>query len=463
MKRKLLAGILATLILAPTQGVTSANAVVFGEEIVDASSSKPWVVSIWWAEDASADGYRICTGSLIAPDVVMTAAHCVLSSGLYWIQASSDTLNGEGDFSEVDSVWKSPRYSSSKLVNDIGLMKLTKPLVSITPIPFAKKNLLSSIDKLKTYELYGWGIDQNGDDPTFLRYAKLNNELTSAKKLWSKYGFNSTTMMAAGKYLRSEGVYAGACNGDSGGPLTARIKGVETLVGITSWGANKCNKRLPSVFTKVAYYESDIAAGVISLRRGAVVSNRALPANITPPYLSGNLTAGSSITCETGTWSENTSRLTFRWTSPWSNSYSNSRTLQIPETYTDTTYTCSVTASNSNGSISLETTATVAGKPMAAGWPRISYSALRVGAIATCSGQGWTGRNVSEATRWFTSPAPSYVESNFIATGTQIEFTPELVAAIGSNRYLHCEVIGSNSGGSTRLTTNVYLLLPFAK
>ncbi|XP_069140846.1 fibrinolytic enzyme, isozyme C-like [Argopecten irradians] len=42
----------------------------------------------------------------------------------------------------------------------------------------------------------------------------------------------------------------GACNGDSGGPLTC--DGV--LVGVTSWGAVGCDTSLPSVYTRITHF-----------------------------------------------------------------------------------------------------------------------------------------------------------------------------------------------------------------
>ncbi|MFM9132834.1 MAG: trypsin-like serine protease, partial [Actinomycetota bacterium] len=65
-----------------------------------------------------------------------------------------------------------------------------------------------------------------------------------------------------GRYIRGEGVYSGACNGDSGGPLF--VKGASlprAVVGVVSYGAVGCNERAPTVFSRVSYYLPTIASG----------------------------------------------------------------------------------------------------------------------------------------------------------------------------------------------------------
>jgi secreted trypsin-like serine protease len=294
--RKLAVPLALTLLLGI--GATPAKAIVFGEEIIDSSVTYPWVASIWYAEPGSEYYYPICTGSLITTDVVMTAAHCLFSSGTYYVQMGSDIIDpvNYSTFYEIDAVWKNPRYSGKTYVNDMGLLRLSVPQTKVAPMPYATKADLKAVNKVKNFEILGWGINQDGEDATYLRYTKVSEQSRAARSLYPAKYYNQNTMIAAGRYINREKVYTGACNGDSGGPLIATIKGVKKVVGITSWGKKGCNTKAPTVFSNVAYYDQDIAKGMATLQRSALVDNRAMPSIISEPSIQAG---GGSLTCNT--------------------------------------------------------------------------------------------------------------------------------------------------------------------
>jgi secreted trypsin-like serine protease len=263
----------ATSSVVAVQDTDQAQAITYGQEIVDASTSKPWVASIWYAEEGEDYLDFICSGSLIEKDVVLTAAHCVDRDGMYAVQLRADTLEDEWLFIYSSAEWSSPRYDRKSIQNDIGLILLQEPVVDFSPVPWASKKLLKRVDKLTKFKLYGWGQDQNKDLASFLRFSTLNSQTKAALKDFTAKQFNQKTTIAAGRYLKNERVYSGACYGDSGGPLTASILGIEILVGITSYGAESCRAKVPSVFTKVPYYEKDIKQGIKVLRARAALAN----------------------------------------------------------------------------------------------------------------------------------------------------------------------------------------------
>lgn len=271
--KKSLGSIAVTILVTATLSLSgqSASAITYGQELIDAKTLKPWVASIWELDPEDGLYAPICSGSLISEDVVLTAAHCLSESKTYTVQIRADTLFQDGELLKVSAIWTSPRYDERRIQNDLGLLLLTTPVTDVEPIKLATKKQTKQVDAATRFTAYGWGLDQNKKLPTFLRYSELREQKKAAQSFYSKRQFNAATTIAAGKYLSRERVYSGACNGDSGGPLVAMIRGVETLVGITSYGARSCRTKAPSVFTKISYYEKDITNGVLSLRARAAL------------------------------------------------------------------------------------------------------------------------------------------------------------------------------------------------
>jgi secreted trypsin-like serine protease len=351
-------GLLAPITFLQPEG---GHAVTYGEEIVDASVSKPWVASIWFAEDIDALLDFTCTGSLISPQIVLTAAHCVSNNGVYYVQLKATTLDGDWTLIQADATWKSPRYDKRSIQNDLGLLYLSEPVFDVAPIPMAAKSRTKTVDGLKNFVIYGWGDDQNGEVADFLRKSDLQQQRRAAEAAFSRKYFNSKTTIAAGKYLEDERVYSGGCSGDSGGPLTALIRGRETLVGITSYGATSCRAKVPTVFTKVPYYERDIRTGISTVTAKAMSVVKAGPTSQIAPSITGTPRMGGTITCNPGLWSADTLKIETRWidTPVWKFSDPYNPRINFTLVRTTSVVTCEVTASNAFGWSTLTASITV--------------------------------------------------------------------------------------------------------
>jgi secreted trypsin-like serine protease len=271
--KKLISGIFFLCIAI--SHISKAQAVTYPSEVENAGTKFSYVAQIWISTDANATSSFLCSGTLIKPDIVLTAAHCARKLAMTevdrtWVALGSDVYNPTDNsyYSNIDSAWWNPRFSSETLANDIGLILLSEP-VDVTearPLQVSTPSVYLAAKSLASFTIYGWGLDQNGDSPAVLQSASLTSQEKAAKTYY-KSQFNPKTMIAAGKWNLDERTYSGGCSGDSGGPLVGTFKGKPILLGVTSYVSSKgCDTGQPTVFARVSYYLSDLTSGEKRLR-----------------------------------------------------------------------------------------------------------------------------------------------------------------------------------------------------
>jgi secreted trypsin-like serine protease len=211
MLRTLTALLCLVLMVAP------AAAIVGEAKPVDPAVA-PHVVMI-----AGAPG--VCSGVAIAPDLVLTAAHCVSKSGSYKIAALDERRRMTAR--AVEKTAAHPQFAPRDDAPDVALVKLAaKPPPKLMPVPFSERRVITVGDH---FIVAGFGLTNQTD-------RKSAGKLRTAT-LMATNKPNSQIINLVDPDTLGEKAGLGVCNGDSGGPVFERRDGKLALVGIISWTA----------------------------------------------------------------------------------------------------------------------------------------------------------------------------------------------------------------------------------
>lgn len=236
-----------------------------------APDSWPWVVFILRRDDE--DSSFSCTGTVVARNVVLTAAHCAedLTTGATHLPASYTVITGRLDLADrstgqvlgVTRVIVDPAFDPAALTSDAALLVLARPTTS-PAIPLATAADDASLARGTLGYLAGWGrtAADSTTHPTMLQSATtvLQSDADCALALGGD--FDAASMRCT--LGPPPGV--ATCHGDSGGPLLVqRADATYVEVGITSWNIPGCPTTSPDAFARVGEVERWVASQLTAL------------------------------------------------------------------------------------------------------------------------------------------------------------------------------------------------------
>lgn len=199
---------------------------------------------------------QFCGGSLVAPDRVLTAAHCVAEKsprGIEVVIGADNLCRGraiDGKRVGVRSITLHPGYDAASRRFDLAILGLKEPITdAVRAVVHPPRHDGGHLTAL------GWGRASDDGAPG-CRLTRVHLELLDPERCQEAIGgaFDAGSMMCAVPRVAGQDT----CIGDSGGPILIGSDVADaSVVGVVSWGFG-CGAQAPGVYAEADRWRGPI-------------------------------------------------------------------------------------------------------------------------------------------------------------------------------------------------------------
>ncbi len=261
MRRRRLLFLLATLglvagLLGPAGQTAQAGPEIVGGQPAD-EGEYPFMAGILHRGVSDRFFAQFCGGSLISPDTVLTAAHCMVGETAATLDVLVGTNHldpGDGVRLPVRRVRVHPAYNGNTNDNDLAILQLGTELPDEIVANMQPNQTALGAPGVDATAI-GWGNTHYPGQPQFPHdLFEVVVPMVSNADCAAAYqsDFIARSMVCAGATGRD------TCQGDSGGPLLVPNGPDWVQVGITSFGQGCGVAGFPGVYSRVSTYAAFI-------------------------------------------------------------------------------------------------------------------------------------------------------------------------------------------------------------
>jgi secreted trypsin-like serine protease len=246
---------------------TSPAKIIGGQDLSQVNDSNFSIYSVAAIMDTSSlSGSTVCTGTFIAENIILTAAHCVSENAQDLLIKIGYSIYSEDASAHIQAlkIIKHKDYVVGK--NDLALiqvnsMNLLEKNIRIRPVRLVEN---FEIEFKNNLILLGYGTNQ-------IETSEIDsdNDLQGAGSLRRVQVLPDAISLVMDSFVIDQSNGFGACHGDSGGPALINQNNEYFLVGVASGvqqGPNQADCVSTSVYTNVQSYKDWLNTSISMLK-----------------------------------------------------------------------------------------------------------------------------------------------------------------------------------------------------